>query len=136
MNQQTDKTTALYYRVANSRTDGVYLDNQMQKLLCYAKEQGFGSFALYADIGKSGITLDRPALNALKSDIRAGRVGEIVVKDVSRIARSFIPFMEFAEWIKSCGVEMVSLNDGGRVEPFSERVAAFARSLTEGGERA
>jgi len=40
MQMQTDKTTALYYRVAGNQTLGLNLDNQMQQLLCYASVAG------------------------------------------------------------------------------------------------
>ena len=36
MQRQTEKATALHYRVAQKNTDNLYLDNQMQQLLCYA----------------------------------------------------------------------------------------------------
>jgi hypothetical protein len=51
MQKQSDnKVAALYYRTANNnQTDGLYLDNQMQKLLCYAKEKLSDSFILYLD---------------------------------------------------------------------------------------
>jgi DNA invertase Pin-like site-specific DNA recombinase len=137
MHKQTEnKITALYYRTAQKTTPDMNLDNQMQTLLCYAQERGLAGFTVYADNGANGLTLDRPALNALKADIQAGCVGEIVVKDTSRIARGFILFMEFTDWIKSRGAEIVSLNDGGRAEPLHADMAALCRSLLKGGERA
>jgi len=66
------KMAALYYRTATKETDCLHFDNQMHKLLCYASERGICNFKLYADIGVSGLTLDRPAFNALKTDIDAG----------------------------------------------------------------
>ena len=36
---QSDNKTALYYRAAQKNLDTLYLDNQMQQLLCYAKRQ-------------------------------------------------------------------------------------------------
>jgi DNA invertase Pin-like site-specific DNA recombinase len=136
MNQQTDKTTALYYRVANSRTDGVYLDNQMQTLLCYAKEQGLDNFALYADIGKNGVTLDRPAFNALKSDIEAGRVGKVVVRDIARIARNSILVWDFIVWARERGAEIASImGDAFSVSLFAD-MTALCRSLLKGGGQA
>ena len=55
MNQQTDKTTALYYRVASKQPIGVFFDNQMQKLLCYANEQGLdGIIAACRALPKGG----------------------------------------------------------------------------------
>jgi len=52
MNHQTDKTAALYCRVANKQQDCAYLDNQMQKLLCYATEISALSFSLLKGGGR------------------------------------------------------------------------------------
>jgi len=112
MQRQTEKATALYYRAAQKNTDSLNLDNQMQKLLCYASKQELDGFTLYADVGKSGITLDRPALNALKADIEAGRIGKLIVFNISRIARTYILFGEFIEWAQARGVEIISVTDG------------------------
>ena len=84
MLKQSEPRAALYYRVANNSTNNVYLDNQMQTLLCYAEEQGLDSFTLYADTNKSGATLDRLGFNALKADIEAGYIGTLITPISSR----------------------------------------------------
>jgi len=111
MNQQTGKTAALYYRVANAQTENLYLDNQMHTLLCYAKEQELDSFNLYADVGKSGLTLDRPGFNALKAGIEAGRIDKVIFYNASRIGRDIFLVGEFMEWAQARGVEIVSIMD-------------------------
>ena len=135
MQKQMDKTAALYYRVANKQQDSAYLDNQMQKLLCYAEQQGLDSFTLYADIGKSGTTLDRPAFNALKADIEAGRVGKVIFTDVARVARDFILMDRFIEWTQARGVEVISITDGALTEPPLADILTVCRSLLKGGGR-
>jgi len=50
MNQQMGKTAALYYRVASTQTENLYLDNQMHTLLCYRT----GMSALYLSSTKGG----------------------------------------------------------------------------------
>ena len=133
MNQQTGRTAALYYRVANKQTDSLLFDNQMQKLLCYAEEQGLDGFTLYADIGKSGATLDRPAFSKLKADIEAGRICKLIVYDISRIARSYLLYGEFIGWAQVRGVEIISVIDGVlTAAPFSE-MALLYRSFVRGG---
>jgi DNA invertase Pin-like site-specific DNA recombinase len=135
MQNKTDKIAALYYRAANKQQDSAYLDNQMQKLLCYATEQGLDGFALYADIGKSGLTLDRPAFNALKADIEAGRIGKVVIKDVARVARDFILADKFFEWAQARGVEIISIMDGVLTAPPYADISALYRSFLKGGGR-
>lgn len=128
---QSGKTTALYYRVASKDTDTLYLDNQMHTLLCYANEQGLNSFMLYADIGVSGLTLNRPALNALKLDIEAGRVGKVAILNISRLARNHILVGNFIEWARKYGAEVISATDD---LPDSD-MCAVIRALLKGGGR-
>lgn len=136
MQKQSGITAALYYRVANAQTDNLYLDNQMQTLLCYANKQVFDSFTFYADVGVSGRTLDRPAFNALKADIEAGRIGKLIVRDISRIARDFILTDNFIEWAQARGVEIISVMDGELTAPPYTTISALYRSLLKGGGRA
>lgn len=46
--KQSDKLTAYYFRAAQ-QIDTLYLDNQMQKLLYHASQNGITTFALYVD---------------------------------------------------------------------------------------
>jgi len=135
LNTQTGKITALYYRVAHKQTLGLYLDNQMQTLLCYANEQGLDKFALYADIGQNGLTLDRPALNTLNADIEAGHIEKLVIQDVSRLARGFILAETFIEWAQAQDVEIISIMDGELTSSLYADVIAQYRSLLKGGRR-
>ena len=135
MQMQTDKTTAIYYRVAQKQTDSVFLDNQMQALLCYANEQGLDSYTLYADVGKSGATLDRPAFNTLKTDIETGRIGTLIIQNVSRIARNFILVDSFIEWAQARDMAIISITDGELTAPPCSEFAALIRSLLKGGGR-
>jgi len=136
MQKQTDnKTTAIYYRVAQKQTASLYLDNQMQALLCYANENGTDSFTLYVDVGKSGATLDRPAFNTLQADIETGRIGTLIIYSVSRIARDFILVDRFITQAQAQGVAIISISDGiNTAEPYPEFTALF-RSFLKGGGR-
>jgi len=132
MQRQTEKATALYYRTAQKNTDSLYLDNQMQKLLCYAKNRELDSYFLYADNGFSGLSLDRPAFNALKAEIETGRIGKLIVYNISRIARNYILFGEFTEWARAREVEIVSVMDGVLTAPPHTDV--FGSLLKGGGQ--
>ena len=141
MNQQTGKTAALYYRVANKQTTDLYLDNQMHTLLCCANEQGFNSFMLYVDVGMSGTNLDRPGFNALKADIEAGRIDRLIIRDLSRIARNYLIIDSFIEWAGAHGVSVVSVVDGeiDRSPICADMVGTYTKlfhSLPRGGGRA
>jgi len=135
MQQQSEKKAALYYRVASKHSGGLYLDNQMQKLLCYTYEHGIDSFMLYAEIGVSGHTLDRPVFNTLKADIEAGRVNKLIVSGFDRIARDALLVGTFIKWAQARGVEIISVIDSGLAFlPFVELYALYCRFQEGGGQ--
>jgi DNA invertase Pin-like site-specific DNA recombinase len=52
---------------------------QERRIRAFADEHGYGvEMAFYRDCGQSGVTLDRPAMNALTADIRAGKIGTVI----------------------------------------------------------
>lgn len=115
MYKQTSKTAALYYRAAVKSLNEMHLDNQMQKLLCCASKQGFDSFMLYADVRGRGFNFNRPALNALKADIEAGRIETLIIRDISRLGRDLLLTGEFIEWVHLQGVEIFCVTENKTV---------------------
>jgi site-specific DNA recombinase len=65
--------------------------------------------ALYDDGGFSGGTMDRPALQRLLSDIRAGHVDVVVVYKIDRLTRSLFDFAKIVEAFDARGVSFVSI---------------------------
>ena len=76
--KQPDKLTAYYFRAA-LQTDTLYLDNQMQKLLYHASQNGIATFALYVDNGYNGLNFDRPAFSLMQQDMKNGRLEKIIL---------------------------------------------------------
>src|SRR6201985_3855452 len=63
----------------------------------------------YDDGGFSGGTLERPALQRLLTDIRAGRIDIVVVYKVDRLTRSLADFARLVEIFDAQGVSFVSV---------------------------
>ena len=63
----------------------------------------------YDDGGHSGGTLERPALQRLLTDIRAGKVQIVVVYKVDRLTRSLSDFAKLIEVFEAHGVSFVSV---------------------------
>ena len=63
----------------------------------------------YDDGGFSGGNLDRPALQCLLADIRAGRLDIVVVYKVDRLTRSLADFARLVEIFDAQGVSFVSV---------------------------
>ncbi len=65
--------------------------------------------ARYDDGGFSGGNTDRPALQQLLADIRAGKIDVIVVYKVDRLTRSLADFAKLVELFDAHGVSFVSV---------------------------
>ena len=64
---------------------------------------------LYDDGGFSGGTMERPALQRLLADIRAGKVDVVVVYKIDRLTRSLFDFAKIVEAFDARGVSFVSV---------------------------
>src|SRR5438477_3525157 len=90
---------AIYTRVSTDQRleqDFNSLDAQREACQAYIKSQAQEgwrpSAKIYDDGGYSGGSLERPALQSLLDDIRAGRVDIVVVYKVDRLTRSLGDF--------------------------------------------
>src|SRR6266511_336914 len=89
------------------------LDAQREACEAYIKSQAHEGWRLipdhYDDGGLSGASLDRPALQTLLSDVRAGKVTTAVVSKVDRLTRSLADFAKLVELFDQHGVSFVSV---------------------------
>ena len=89
------------------------LDAQREACLAYITSQRHeGWKALpthYDDGGFSGGTLNRPAVQRLLADIRAGRIDLVVIYKVDRLTRSLADFAKLVEIFDAQGVSFVSI---------------------------
>ena len=63
----------------------------------------------YEDGGISGGTMDRPGLQALLADVKAGRVNVVVVYKIDRLTRSLADFVRMVEVFDAHEVSFVSV---------------------------
>lgn len=116
MIEQSDKLTALYCRL--SRDDEMQgesnsIHNQKQMLETYATANGFTNLTFYADDGVSGTTFNRPGLNQMMDDVYADKVGNIIVKDLSRLGRDYVMVEIYTDRkFLAHGVRFIAINDG------------------------
>ena len=90
---KTSTITALYERL--SRDDELSGESnsivtQKRILTDFAKQHGFGNCKHYTDDGWSGGNFERPEWKHMIADIEAGRVGTVIVKDMSRVGRDYL----------------------------------------------
>lgn len=106
---------ALYMRL--SKDDGgaesSSIQSQRSLLFSYAGEHGFSVYNEYVDDGWSGTNFDRPEFLHMLSDIEAGQVNLVLVKDLSRLGRDYIGTGRYTEiYFPSKGVRCIAVNDG------------------------
>ena len=104
--------TAIYSRVACVDDDRI--EQQEQRLLQFAEENGYGDCACFRDNGEKGLSLDRPGIQKLIGEIRDGKIKTVTVYDLSRIARGLALMDEWFMIIKEYGVELISVKDNYR----------------------
>jgi site-specific DNA recombinase len=107
---------AIYTRVSTDQgleQDFNSLDAQYDASQAYIRSQAHAGWTLirskYDDGGFSGGNTDRPALQRLLEDIRAGKIDIIVVYKVDRLTRSLADFAKLVELFDRHGVSFVSV---------------------------
>lgn len=89
------------------------LDAQREACEAYIKSQKHEGWvclpAMYDDGGLSGGTIERPSLQRLLNDIRAGKVQIVVVYKVDRLTRSLADFAKIVDVLDEAGASFVSV---------------------------
>jgi len=118
MNAKHHKTVrcAIYARVSTDQgleQDFNSLDAQYDASQAYIRSQVHAGWTLirtkYEDGGFSGGNTDRPALQRLLADVRAGKIDVIVVYKVDRLTRSLADFAKLVELFDEHDVSFVSV---------------------------
>lgn len=89
----TERITALYERLSRDdeqQGESNSISNQKSFLEDYAKKNRYGNIRHYTDDGYTGRNFKRPGFQAMLEDIQAGKVGTVIVKDMSRFGRNYL----------------------------------------------
>ena len=98
--KNNDKITALYCRLSRDdelQGDSNSIKNQKTILQKYADDNGFTNTEFFVDDGYSGTNFDRPDWQRLISQVEEGRIGTIIVKDMSRLGRDYLKVGYYTE---------------------------------------
>lgn len=139
---------AIYTRVSSDaglEQEFNSLDNQREAAEAHIRAQQFEGWHLiptqYDDGGFSGGSMERPGLQRLLDDVRAGQIDIIVVYKVDRLTRSLADFAKLVELFDAHGVSFVSVTQSFNTTTSMGRLtlnvllsfAQFEREVT--GER-
>ena len=104
---------------ATFRAESNSIGSQRELIRSFIREQeDIELFDCYADDNYSGSNFERPEFKRMISDIRAGRVNCVIVKDLSRFGRDYIETGRYLDQIfPALGVRFIALTD--RYDSFS-----------------
>ncbi len=111
----TDKITALYCRLSNDddlQGESNSITNQKAILKKYADENVLGNTQFYVDDGFSGTNFNRPDFMRMMEDVKSGKIGTIITKDLSRFGRDYLMTGQYIEMIlPDYDVRYIAIND-------------------------
>lgn len=105
---------AIYPRVSTQEQakDGYSIGEQIERLTKYCEAMNWIIYKIYTDAGYSGGDINRPGLQAMLADIRAGKVDKVVVYKLDRLSRSQKDtLMLIEDEFLAHGVDFVSMNE-------------------------
>ena len=90
---------ALLARVSTQEQaiNGHSIGEQVERMRDYCKAMGWNVFKEYIDAGFSGANTDRPALQRMIRDIKAGKIDKVLVYKLDRLSRSQKDTLELIE---------------------------------------
>lgn len=96
---------AIYARQSVDKLDSVSIESQIE--FCEYETRG-NPYVVYVDRGYSGKNTDRPEFKKMMSDIKGGRIQQIIVYKLDRISRSILDFSKMMESFNKYKVEFIS----------------------------
>ena len=97
----------------NVKAESNSIGNQRELIRAYIYEQqDIELYDIYVDDGFSGSNFDRPEFKRMMSDVEAGRVNCVIVKDLSRFGRDYIESWRYIQKVfPALGVRFIALTD-------------------------
>lgn len=106
--------TAVYIRVSTERQaeEGFSLEAQQEALFKIIERKGLRLYRVYTDPGISGKNLKRPGVQAMIADMKAGRVGTVLVHKLDRLSRNMGDIIEFIEMVNKLDIRFIIAAQG------------------------
>ncbi|MBI2931109.1 MAG: recombinase family protein [Planctomycetes bacterium] len=123
-----------YVRVSQERAarNGYGLGAQEQDVRRFVEYKNWPFVDLYREEGVSGYRKDRPALDRLLADAKAGRFNVAVFPSIDRAGRSVRDVIEIDQALRAAGVDTVFLREGVDTStPTGELFRNIMASLAE-----
>lgn len=104
--------TVAYCRVSTNKDEQLdSLEAQQVFFGDYSKKNDYDLLRIYADEGKSGTKMkNRTELLRLLSDAQRGLFEVVLIKDVSRLARNTLDFLDIIRKLKALNIKVIFVN--------------------------
>ena len=113
--KQTNYNVGMYLRLSKDDErsgESLSIENQRKVLTNYINEQGWTLYDEYVDDGYSGTSFDRPGVQRLLEDAKAGNINLILCKDMSRFGRNYIAVGQYVDYIfPMYNIRFIALTD-------------------------
>jgi hypothetical protein len=131
----SQKLTILYERLSHDdelRGESNSITNQKKILEDYAGANGFANTLHISDDGYSGTNFERPGWKRLISEVEAGNVGAVIVKDMSRVGRDYLQVGFYTEVLfRKRGVRFVAISNNIDSSVGENEFAPFLNIMSE-----
>ena len=130
-----EQWVALYCRLSRddeNEGDSNSIANQKKLLEKYAHEHGYINVKVYVDDGYSGVSFNRPGFQEMLTDIEAGQVCAVIVKDMSRLGRNYLQVGMYTEIIfPKHDIHFVAINDNVDSDRGDDEFTPFRNIINE-----
>lgn len=129
-----EKLTILYERLSHEdgrENESLSIENQKAYLEEYALRSGFKNLVHRTDDGWSGTRWDRPGFLQVTEDISRGSVGQILIKDMSRLGRDHLRVGLFLEQLREMNVRLIAVAEGIDTAKGEDDFMPFRNILAE-----
>lgn len=134
--RQTKETAYGYTRTATEVAPKEFssIENQTKRINEYCQKNNIKLLKVFSDSAKSGIKLNRLALNRLLKRIKKTPVNYLVITGSDRLTRDIHQYLTLKSLLKKAGIEIVTVNSPQyEIDPYSkffdEILAAAVNSL-------
>ena len=117
---------------AEHEVDTLDVENQCQRLLDDASQNGSAAVAVYVDNGYNGMNFNRPAFSLMQQDMSDGRISKIVATSLDRISRNSLDVLAFADYAVSTGISLETINGDHATLDWNRQL--YAALAAKGGE--
>lgn len=108
------------------------LASQEHFFKAYCERNGMDLVRIYADEGKSGTSLrNRRELIRLLKDAEGREFSQVLIKDVSRLARNTVDFLTSIRKLKSLGIEVIFVNYDQTTSQSSEFMLTMLSAIAQ-----